>query len=341
LDSLGYSPASSTPTVSISPSSVSSPETPLQQQTVVHRNLRTKYERIPTIAIDDDFVYSEASRDETASGSEGLSSSSRESEDEQHEGHIISYQRKVLENRMKIQIREENSSSEDQEREEKRESSLDEEKECYQSAQNSAENEVEEEEQEEEERLSEKVKERGECEEVEGEFQKDDEQTSENEKDIEIGDKKMGEERKKPKTDLTQRRFFSPEELLKRLCTWRWNRTVETCLRQHFERINGRLSNDNWKALKTRIELFWLERFSYVYDSVLESSPFEFWEEVVKSEHSGLERIALELMSTSASEACCERGLSFVRVIFSKRRRRLSLRKLTDCMILRHDLHKM
>jgi hypothetical protein len=133
-------------------------------------------------------------------------------------------------------------------------------------------------------------------------------------------------------------KFLSPLELFWRLESWRWDRTVEKCLQNHFLRRTKQVSHSSWKRLSSAIGFFWLEMFNYVHESLLELSPYTFWLEVAGNKSAEVEQVAVELMITTSSEASCERGLSFLRHILSKRRRRLSMKKLTDCMRLKRDL---
>jgi hypothetical protein len=276
-------------------------------------SLRTPFEKIPTSVVDEDFLYYQSLSLDDCSSSDPSSESSTDSESED--------ERKAEKGEEKEKEKEKEERNTDDESDSsilvEGEEDLVEEEEIEESY-----------EAEDEGGIEEGVEEG--CETFETE-------SVEKEKEKEEKIDKQETKEQTPKRPRVWMKFLPPDKLTQRLIWWRWDRTVEKSLRNHFQRKHGLQDNSLWKKLSSGVEFFWLELFDYVHGTLLEVSPSKFWLEATKTKDD-VENIATELMITASSEACCERGLSFLRQIISKRRRRLSVKKLTDCMRLKREL---
>jgi hypothetical protein len=130
-------------------------------------------------------------------------------------------------------------------------------------------------------------------------------------------------------------RLLQLSQIIEELSTIRWHNVVEDELRKLVERRFGQMEAFAWDIKKGALDRFWAEEMPYPYSSFLLTDRCKFWTEAATGVGNHVESVARDLMVASATEACCERGFSFLHYIVSKRRKRLSHLELGYSLILK------
>jgi hypothetical protein len=154
--------------------------------------------------------------------------------------------------------------------------------------------------------------------------------SAEREEEREISSSRKGREKSVPQ-------MFTVDELLDYLISLRWQRMAEERLRYFVEQRHGSLTDEEWIEKKQFFDLFLAEEMPYCFSSFLVTDRNKFWNEAWKSQYCWVEEVIADVVSASATEACCERGFSFLRYVVTKRRKRLHMTQLEDILILRTD----
>jgi hypothetical protein len=113
-------------------------------------------------------------------------------------------------------------------------------------------------------------------------------------------------------------------DLLAQLEKIPWKHVAEQRVRRLLSRVHGELSDVQWKTARKQLDRFWNGEDVYSGDSLLEKQPFGYWMGVHKNDRDPqISDLALRLHSAPATEACCERCFSQLRLLLTKHRRRL------------------
>jgi hypothetical protein len=115
-----------------------------------------------------------------------------------------------------------------------------------------------------------------------------------------------------------------------------WKRDVERELEKLVKREYFGEAMD-WERERENIDQFWMGSMPYPSSSTLRTSRVRFWEGVAVKMDKRIGSVAIALMTAAASEAACERAFSYLRLILTNRRHRLTLTHLENCLRLRKN----
>jgi hypothetical protein len=132
----------------------------------------------------------------------------------------------------------------------------------------------------------------------------------------------------------TETAYPSIEFQLKNLHEQHWKMIIEDELHRLVLHWDPTMVEDKWHNEKRNIDRFWANLRTYSGSTLLEDERYHYWKAISMSEDPLIGGIAASLMAVLASEACCERGFSFLRYIYSTKRRNLTIEKLETSLCI-------
>jgi hypothetical protein len=125
------------------------------------------------------------------------------------------------------------------------------------------------------------------------------------------------------------------DEIMKRFRKHPWKRMVQYRLKSLLKQREGIESDDDMLETMTYIDTFWASLGSLTGAGTLADRRYGYWKDFSFHENQALGSLGILLMSAASSEACCERGFSVLRKIFTRQRQRLSIRRVNDLVTIR------